>query len=347
MNKQNQMTTTPTDQKPPAKRTDGSHWYRPDGTAFHFIAKADGSGNRPTTLADAKKLGLLPSVTGILKSLAKPALQEWLIRQSVMAIVTAPDVAGEAIDAKITRILETERHQDEEAKAAADLGTRIHAELEAHFMGQDVIDQELQPWVTPAIDELHTYGKLVSAEKIVVGDGYAGRMDLWLESEDTMWLWDAKSAKKLPDPKKGAWLEHRLQLAAYAQAVADLLATGGGEMKTIKTANIYISTTEKGAFVVCEHDDWRTTYLEGFSPLVTYWQFANNYRPQAQGKPVSARAVAGQVRAVMEKQTVVPETAAAADEPPTSETPSLPTPKNAAGKKVVWSSGVASTQPAP
>lgn len=43
-----------------------SHWYSKKGDPFHTIPKKNEKGNRVTTLADARELGLFPSVTTIL-----------------------------------------------------------------------------------------------------------------------------------------------------------------------------------------------------------------------------------------------------------------------------------------
>lgn len=259
---------------------ENGHWYKPDGTAMHWIAKKDGSGDRPTTLADAKKLGLFPSVTSILKILNKPALQDWITRQAVMAVVTAPDAPGEALDAKITRILEIDRQQNEEATIAADLGTQIHSALEKFFDGQEIIDMGIKPWIMPAAQAvLAKYGKPIATERILVGDGYAGKTDLLLEAPECYWLLDFKSTKKLPDPMKGgAWMEHRLQLSAYAAALDREHNDQAPTSKPIRTANIYISTQIEGRFAICEHEaDWQQTYTQGFQPLLTHWQWSNKY----------------------------------------------------------------------
>lgn len=259
------------------KKSESGHWYEKNGTpAYTVIAKGTGL-PRQTTLADARKLGLLPSVTTILRILDKPALTSWKIEQAVLAVLTTPRLAGEADDAFTTRVLSSERVQDQEAAAAADLGTTIHDALEKAMNGQQ-IGEEIAPWVRPAIDALKTYGIVHSTEKILVGDGYAGKTDLILETEACYWLFDAKSTKKLPDPKKGgAWSEHRLQAAAYASAFSDHPMTRGAI--PIKTANIYISTAECGKFVICEHEDWGKTYEFGFAPLVEHWQWATGYTP--------------------------------------------------------------------
>jgi len=35
------------------QRESASHWYFPDGTPHHEVARADGKGTRPTNLRDA------------------------------------------------------------------------------------------------------------------------------------------------------------------------------------------------------------------------------------------------------------------------------------------------------
>ncbi len=47
------------------------HWYDRDGKAVFEVPKAKGGGTRPTTIADARKLNLYPSVTTVLSVLAK------------------------------------------------------------------------------------------------------------------------------------------------------------------------------------------------------------------------------------------------------------------------------------
>ena len=56
---------------------DGGHWYYPDGRSLHTVPKKDGTGERNTTKADARKLGLFPSVTAITKIVANPSLDRW------------------------------------------------------------------------------------------------------------------------------------------------------------------------------------------------------------------------------------------------------------------------------
>jgi hypothetical protein len=194
---------------------------------------------RPTTVADARKLNLLPSVTNVLQILEKPALTEWKIKQAVMAVLTSPKLLGEPLDDFVERVMSQERQQDKEAEWARNLGTDIHLALEQILSGKQC-GPEIHPWIKPCYDTIVQRGKILEIEKILVGEGYAGKTDLIQQNGDaTIWIWDWKSASKLPE--KCSWPENRLQLSAYANAYHNQ-----NPGKEIKTGNIYISTKDCG-----------------------------------------------------------------------------------------------------
>ena len=66
------------------------HWYDFNGNAVFEQPKKDGSGMRPTTIRDAKALGLLPSVTSVLKILSKDQLSVWKERMCVKYALLNP-----------------------------------------------------------------------------------------------------------------------------------------------------------------------------------------------------------------------------------------------------------------
>lgn len=250
------------------RSTDSAHWYSSDGEPHHFVEKKDGSGSRPATLGDARKNNWLPGVSTVLKVLAKPALTSWLIEQACMAVLTSPRVKGEPLDAFVTRVLGADREQDQESRKARDLGTEIHDALEMAFTGG--YSGPLARYVTSAMDLLTPLGRVMFTERILVGNGYAGRTDVGLES-DVITLVDFKSCKNIP---KECWSEHRLQLSAYAKALGN---TGD---KRIETANLYISTSNPGEVKLCPNPDWETTFEDGFKPLLQHWNWMNDYWPQ-------------------------------------------------------------------
>jgi hypothetical protein len=274
------MTTPAT---PTAARTfskDSSHWYRITGESCYQIEKKDKSGMRATTLRDARTLNLVPSVTTILQILHKEALVQWKIEQAVLAVVTAPRQPNEADDAFIRRVLHEEEQQHEEAAAARDLGTQIHDALELYLVGAEV-PADMMPWIGPAAESILAFGKVVTTEQNLVGEGYAGRCDLIQDGGEFWAMTDYKSAKKLPNPTKGAWPEHRLQLSGgYAPAWAHKCRKDGLPERTIIRRNVYISSVNQGQFVICEHEeDWQDVYERGFAPLVKHWQWMTGHVP--------------------------------------------------------------------
>lgn len=274
------MSQQPTVARP--TQSGSSHWYTLTGDACHSVPKKDGGGTRPTTLTDARKLNLVPSVTSIIQLLDKPALNLWKQEQVALAVLTTPRKENEADDAFVHRVLHEEKQQEQESQVAKDRGSSMHDGIEGFFSGLEV-PAELEPWIRPVLDRLLEYGQKASAEIILIGDDYGGMADLLQDCGDFWRLWDFKCTKNLPDPAKGAWMEHRLQLAAYAQAFKNKLQRAG-QVRPIIVGNIYISTVKEGEFVAIEHENWEDAYTEGFAPLVRHWQFVKAYRPNTPGR---------------------------------------------------------------
>lgn len=105
----------------------GSHWYHIDGRPCYEVPRADGKGMRNTTVRDARELGLVPSVTGILKVINKPALNNWIAGQYVIAALTLPKFPSESYDEFAKRVVYDANIHSE---TAANFGTRIHALIE-------------------------------------------------------------------------------------------------------------------------------------------------------------------------------------------------------------------------
>jgi hypothetical protein len=247
-----------------------AHWYQRDGTPMHFVERSDGKGTRPATLRDARKLGLLPSPTSILKVLRAPQLEAWLIEQACLAVLTAPRKEGEELDAFVERVLHTERQQDEQAQKARDLGTQIHAAIEAVLTGEQC-PKELEPFVMPSIERIKVLGIVSSTEIVVVGKDYAGRVDCIIEGTATTVL-DFKTTGAVKLPNQGYW-EHQLQTAAYAMALYP-------QRNPLQTAVLYISTRTPGECALCISADWSAAW-QSFEHLLKYWQIANDYNPAA------------------------------------------------------------------
>jgi len=250
-----------------------SHFYDPKtGEPKHFVTTKDGSKLRPSTIADCKKNGWYPGVTTVLNCISKPGLERWKTTQNLLAVLTAPDVPGEGIDAKVERVLSSGQ-QDEEAAKARTLGSDLHAGMEALFSGGRC-DEELRPWIEPAYLEVKKLCPItVYTEFVLVGDGYAGKSDLIAAVGAygaNNYIVDFKTCKKLPDK---AWPEARLQLAAYAKAWQMKMTCAGDP----NTMSVYISTVDAGKFAIFINPPWQKDYEEGFAPLVKHWRWANGF----------------------------------------------------------------------
>lgn len=263
----------------PATDGGGSHWYSLNCEPLYEVPKKDGSGMRPFTLADARKMTPrpVPSVTTVLKTLWKPQLEAWKIEQACLAVLTAPRGPAEGLDAFVERVLHEERQQDQERDVAARRGVAIHDAIEGWFNDQSCHQTlDMWRWIEPTIEFLVQHGgtRGCQTETILVSDdGYGGRVDLISEPPVDIrhHIWDFKSTRNLP---KEAYPEHVLQCAAYANALQQSL---GPARVPITTGNIYISTVNQGEFKVCLHGDWQDTYKRGFKPLLDYWQWANKW----------------------------------------------------------------------
>lgn len=251
-----------------------SHWYYMDGRPCYELPKKTGKGMKSPTLADARELNLLPGVTTILKVMHKPALQDWLIEQAVLAVMSTPRKPQEKDDEFVHRVLHVDKIQEQEAEAAAERGRSIHDAIELALHAQP-FDERWKTYVMAVFPIVESLGKMVWTEKYLIGDGYAGRSDLLVENENSIVLLDIKTAKKMPE--KGSWLEHKMQTAAYAETLGNVAD------RHILTGNIYVSTSDPGKVILFVQEDWKDTYLKGFRKLLEFWQWYNNYYPSRNG----------------------------------------------------------------
>ncbi len=205
------------------RASESNHWYKEDGTPCYTVKAKDGS-DRPTTLRDAKKLSLKPSVTTIMKLLAKPGLDQWKQEQMLLSALTLPRLSGEDEKSWINRIVHDSK---ETARAAAERGTRIHESVERHFLGLDCEYPDLARKTKEAIEEyfgVHEWQTEVS----FAHDGYAGKVDLFAP-----WIvLDVKTKEFTLGDKLPEYDEHCMQLEAYAH---------GLRMPGSRTANVFVS----------------------------------------------------------------------------------------------------------
>lgn len=260
-----------------------SHWYTANGEPAHTQPKKDGDGDRSTTITDAKKLHLLPSVTAILGIFDKPALMSWKEEQIATAAVKTP--RGEKEDTRnwVRRVREAAYQQ---VADAADLGKDIHAALEAAMQGLEW-NKELDVYINPVLKWFSEKSiKIASLEKVLVNTrhGYAGTTDvLFTWGRNGIGVIDYKTRKTKEGEKVTAYDGQALQLAAYAAAEWGEAAL---DPKRCLTANIFVSTTEPGRFDVVKHENPARDF-EAFAHACALWRYLKGYDPRQLEEPAN------------------------------------------------------------
>jgi len=252
-----------------------SHWYDAQGNPKHTVFKAKGDGERPTNIADARKLNLIPSVTNILGVMSKDALTTWKVNQAILAVLKNPKQDTESEDYYCKRIIAASMEQVAEA---ADLGSSIHHALE------DWLCEEIQPpddllvYVKPVMEWFNKTNITPSAmEKVLVNPcrGYAGTADvLFSYGKAGRGVLDFKTRKTTEGKKIEPYDGQAMQLSAYAAA-----EYGEADLDNVLIANIYISTTEPGRVEVVKHDNVKKHY-RAFLNCCGIWRYVKDYDPR-------------------------------------------------------------------
>jgi hypothetical protein len=247
-----------------ARPSESNHWYTKDGAPAYTVIAKNGE-PRSTTLRDAKKLGLLPSVTTIMKAAASPGLEAWKLNQMMLAALTLPRAEGEDEESFIKRIQADSKDQ---AKKAAERGTEVHAAIERFYEG--TIEGKSLPYleaVYKAVNE--RFGDLNWAvEKSFAHTsspfGFAGKIDLHSMDGDGVVI-DFKTKEFTSETleKVAGFDENVMQLAAYRTGLVKPQA---------RCANVFVSVIEPGLVVVKEwtqEELWRGWSM--FDALKTFY----------------------------------------------------------------------------
>lgn len=269
-----------------------SHWYTKNGQAMHRVPGKTVA-ERDTTVADARIMGLLPSVSGITKMMANPGLDRWKQDITIEASLkyAIQSAYGDMDEDKLYAEIRAESNKV--AGAAADLGVKIHAAIESALGCQqwenetvelaDGKQVELKELVNPALAKLEELGiNIVETEKVVTcsAHGYAGQMDVSYVKGDVAGVLDFKSTKTKPTKKIEVRQGQSMQIAAYHYA-----CWGSKDKPHFQPnhegINLYISTTEIGRVDVVKYDAAELAkQWDGFLACLTLWRLQNNYDPR-------------------------------------------------------------------
>lgn len=242
------------------------HWYQKDGSPAYQV-KAKAGHLRNVTLADARKLGLLPGVTSISRLEAAPGLERWKIEQHVLAALTLPEIEGETLDARKGRVYLDAAAQADKAR---ERGTELHASIERVIKGGWTKDR---PFTAPVLDWIATrFPEHVWSAEHSFGChlGYGGKLDC-LSRVGTGILLDFKTKDFGESDELKGWPEQAMQLAAYRHGVL---------LPEAACVNLMISTRVPGLIVPIEwKEDDLVTGFEAFKCLLRLWQIRKGFDP--------------------------------------------------------------------
>lgn len=238
------------------------HWYSRKGEPVYQVPYADPSkGMRNTTLRDAKKLSLVPSVTAILSIPAKPGLDRWKQNQLLDAAWTCP------VEDEIGYKLAVVEMAEMKSAEARDKGTAIHADIERSYLDEPPLSPDYEAHVTNVIDALEQYGELIAEAPFSHPLGYGGKVDLHGNGISGGVVLDVKTKDfdEDQDPKKLAYPEMAMQLDAYRH---------GLNMPKATMVNVFVDR-ETGRVKLYEWPEG--DYFKMFLCLLKYWQLSKKY----------------------------------------------------------------------
>lgn len=259
-----------------------SHWYDKDGNPCYTQEKLDGSGERPTTLRDARKYGLVPSVTTIFEVMAKPGLERWKTEQVLKYAFKKPTKYRDVLTQELFDYDYNEWKKEvlveskEEGKKAADKGTKIHDALDIYYTTGE-IKRGYKKYIEAVEKELEQFGATkcnswVSEASFYHAGGFGGKVDLHHK--------DLKGAvidfKTKPTIDKAAvYDEHAMQLAAYTRGLC---------IPDADCYNLFISYEEEDKKVKTKLIKHKKENIERgwdmFCCLVNLWQLQKRYVPE-------------------------------------------------------------------
>lgn len=253
---------------------DGAHYYFPDGRPCHTVPNLSKPGTeRNTTLADAKKLGLLKSISVVLRVIEKPALTAYKINQHLRAAFELERGEGEDDDHFARRVID---RAGEHAGTAAAFGTRMHEYIEYKLsdgqlpeplltMGDWPVLGALGAWLERYPIVVESLERNLAREDLNIG----GRVDCVGEIPSLgvpLSIIDWKSQGVLHKPKRKInwpyfthYREHKFQTAGYS------LLDGRG----LPTCVVYVASDVPGMVEVVKYP--AGAGLVGFTAARLLW----------------------------------------------------------------------------
>lgn len=245
------------------------HYYGIDGSPQYEIIGKNGK-KRGTNITDARRLGLVPSVTEIMGVQAKPALIMWIQNQLIEACIDTPFYSGLWTKEEYKKYLIGQSKRVGEA--AAKRGNEIHDSMES-YIKTNLTDDNVE-YTHDAIQLLGNQfdGYTWIAEKSFAHpDGFGGRVDLHgYDTKGNYVVIDFKTKDKTNEKDMVQYDDHRIQLAAYQ--------VGLGLPNNTRRFNLFIGVHKDRPglckLVECKKFD---KSIQMFYALLNWWKIKNDY----------------------------------------------------------------------
>lgn len=252
--------------------SESQHWYTRTGEPAYEMKGAN-SNMRAPTLRDARKLGLVPGVSTIIRCADRPGLTNWMIDQAILAALTLPKLQGEAEKDYLARI---KRDSKEQARKAAERGTAIHAAIQG-FYSDETPQSGYELYIQGAVQAVAEWqkGAWVAERSFSHPMGFGGKVDL-----SGVGVIDFKTKEFDTFGELKTWDEHAMQLAAYRHGLG---------LEKARCAIVYVSTTVPGLAKLIEITEeelqrgWTCFYA-----LLHFWQAKSSYRSAFEPQMVAA-----------------------------------------------------------
>ncbi len=267
------------------------HFYdRKTGASIYEVAMTSKAGMRPTNIGDARKLDLVPSVTYVLQSIAKPRLEAWKAKQLLEASLTLPKKQGESLDEYAKRVVEDSKAQ---GVAAADRGTQLHKAIEDYIRGH--IAPEWKEHLILLDKTLQQHGINIhqgqpehSFSQQIDGLCYGGKIDYHVKRisdparlQDT-WqdaiVLDFKSKDKIEPKKQLVYDEHAMQIAAYAYGLFGILTTNRDwKWEAFRGLNVFVGVNDCEVRIHEHKPEDLAHGFELFRSILDFWTRKNRF----------------------------------------------------------------------
>lgn len=256
------------------------HWYTLTGESAYEVKGANGK-LRPTTLRDARKLNLVPSVTTVMSVQDKPALLNWKINQVLDAVVQTPYTMFDDEQQWRAMVL---RKSTEISRQAADYGSKIHDSIETHLKTGTSELAHLSQIVVDYLVENFPGFVWTAEDSFAHPLGFGGKIDLYGVRGGERMVLDFKTKQKsagdIDDLK--AYDDHHTQTAAYVKGLEDTKFEKKLDYSKWKRYNLFIGYEVTNCDLkftgmkLTESTDFEREWGM-FEKLLEFWKLKNRY----------------------------------------------------------------------